>query len=177
MRDAASTIIEYLISLSVDQLQEFWLPCKLVEVRTITCPNCLDTAQLLVSASTTLSRCVIEASDAKEKTDLVAKLVDLLHYLQTTCQAAEWELGNLCLEQCGRFIKKYAAQEPSVDRNAIGATLPSPEVIQNGSVARINFIPSMSLAERFDPSDCLDGLWDPLWMDFNEFWQAPNLPS
>lgn len=163
LREAASALTEFVCSLEASQLSEFWLPCNVPHYLTLVAVllTTLDTAHLLVSATTILLRCLLESTDLATKKECATKLVRLLRRLETAREASEWDLADFCLERCTEPINKIAT--------AMGITsesLPSTDVEEHtrpnnafSSDTAFTELPS----DFFLPVDSLDYPFDALW--------------
>lgn len=143
LRDTASALADFVISLQPVQLEEFWLPY---------------TAHLLVYATTILLRCVVESSDLVTKTASARKLVALQNKLKIASECG-WDLADFCLERCSKPILTIAAAMGiSTDVTTVGETHDG----TNGSNALVD--PAFSLPPEFLlPLDSLDYTFDTLW--------------
>lgn len=165
LREAASALTEFVCSLEATQLSEFWLPCKaLYEILALASSlTTIDTAHLLVSATTILLRCLLESTDLATKKDCAAKLLRLQRRLETAREASEWDLADFCLERCTEPIHKIAAAMGILDDSP---ALPSTSA-QDGSHGHNVFESDTTFPELpsdfFLPVDSLDYPFDALW--------------
>lgn len=147
LRRAVSNAADYIISLTEDQLQEFWMPY---------------TSYLLVTTATILLRCTIESNDPRVQRTCAIKLVAFRDCLQTARNTIEWDLADFCLERCDEPIQKVA--------DAIGI---SPDQLTAPPMDRMTAPPSeespwdpvnfISGSDLFLPIDSLDYPWETLW--------------
>ncbi|KXT15672.1 hypothetical protein AC579_6117 [Pseudocercospora musae] len=143
LRDTASALAEFVISLQPLQLEEFWLPY---------------TAHLLVYATTVLLRCVVDSSDLATKETSAQKLVEMRNRLKTASESG-WDLADFCLERCSKPILTIAAAVGiSTDVNAVGETRDD----ANGRDVLLDATISLP-PEFFLPLDSLDYTFDALW--------------
>lgn len=180
MRESASTVLDYATSLDKDQYDDFWLPC-MIETRHVDLGYiliCVDTAHLLVSATTALLRCTVESPSYQEKEESTTKLAEFLKSLRVAHESTEWDLAEMCIEVCGQAIESRInavsiGTEDSLSRPHLNR--PSAMVYENTSFPTIpedsslrNFMEDVSL-----PSN-LDIPWGDLWDSTNDTWQLPQ---
>ena len=138
----------YIISLTEDQLQEFWMPY---------------TSYLLVTTATILLRCTIECNDSTVQKTCIAKLVAFRDRLRSARDSLEWDLADFCLERCEEPIQKVA--------DAIGVP---PDHLTVATASNISIVPPpeephwdpvdfSSASNLFLPIDSLDYPWETLW--------------
>lgn len=179
---SASSLVDYVISLQEQHFREFWLPCK---SRQLVCQwSCdssfTDTAYLLVSATTTLLRFLVESHDASYNAETCSKLLSLLEKLKTARENYDWDLAQLCIDTCGPPIEKLVAanssllntdREPRPDTMGGGGATPLQDDTEYsdgtqlqgaGAVQQVN--DSVTI-----PLD-LDIPWDYLWEDMIDPW-------
>lgn len=134
----------------------------------------LDTAYLLVSATTILLRCAVESSTTNEQRNCSKKLSGLLEHLQLAYRETHWDLAQLCIETCAQSIKSLEAAHQDLARtasltlehNAMGLSVAGTS--EPGVVTDTNdSAPSYSHSSfQLD----LDIPWDYLWDDIGEPW-------
>lgn len=123
----------------------------------------VDTAHLLVSATTILLRCLLESTDLTTKKECATKLLRLQHCLENAREASEWDLADFCLERCTEPIKKIAAAMGIPNEQPVPQLISDREASQNhdplGSDMTFPELPS----DLFLPVDSLDYPFDALW--------------
>ncbi|KAK6077427.1 fungal specific transcription factor domain-containing protein [Seiridium cupressi] len=87
---AGSTLIDFVVSLSVDETKAFWLPY---------------TAYHFVSAATLMMRCALEAETDAGANDCVKSARKLIDYLRKMKTDTNWDLADICLGQCESMVK------------------------------------------------------------------------
>ena len=151
LRDAASDVADFVSSLTVAQLQEFWMPY---------------TAYLLVSAATILLRCTIECTDAETRIACATKLKDFQTRLRAARDDSRWDLADFCLERCTVPIQKIVDVVGNLRQHDHAQTSVNPTgsatEVHDGSATK-----NMSCVPDFDfPIDSLDYPWETLWDTF-----------
>lgn len=120
-----------------------------------------DTAHLLVSATTTLLRCLVESTDMSIKRDCAAKLVRLQQRLQVARHTFNWDLADFCLERCSEAISRIAVILEAPEGH------PEPERRETDQSELpsfgLGFDTSALLEDFFLPVDSLDYPFDALW--------------
>ena len=147
-----------MIALRQDQLSEFWLPCKFFLQDTIideVAETTVDTAHLLVSATTTLLRCTIEATRLQAEQSCADVLSRLIKRLQNARDIHKWDLADFCLDRCSEPVRRVTAAV---------AELKEADVMATGSD---EMLPS-SWNDLFEPTNSFDWPWDPLWDTFDD---------
>ncbi|GAB7330738.1 hypothetical protein MBLNU13_g02284t3 [Cladosporium sp. NU13] len=161
---SASSLVDYVASLQEQHFREFWLPY---------------TAYLLVSATTTLLRLLVESDDASYKAETCSKLLSLLETLKTAREHYDWDLAQLCIDTCGQPIEKLAAvnssllntdREPRPDTMGDGGATPLQDGTEylDGVQLGAGAVQPVNDSITF-PLD-LDIPWDYLWEDMIEPW-------
>lgn len=146
LREAASTLTNFVSSLRPFQLSEFWLPY---------------TAHLLVYATTVLLRCLLEAVDLATKTACAERLVKLQRRLRLASDEG-WDLADFCLERCSDPIAKIARAMGITAEPEAAINTPSGNSRTAGSDSPSN--PTLTLPSDFYlPLDSLDYTFDSLW--------------
>ncbi|KAH6614168.1 fungal-specific transcription factor domain-containing protein [Boeremia exigua] len=148
LRNAATEVADFMISLTDEQLQEFWMPY---------------TSYLLVTAATILLRCTIESSDLATKKTCVTKLVAFRDRLRAARDTLQWDLADFCLERCDEPIQKIAdaiGPTPShlATADVTDQTLGSPSTEPHWTPLDLS-----STSDLFLPVDSLDYPWETLW--------------
>ncbi|KAH8653573.1 fungal-specific transcription factor domain-containing protein [Xylariales sp. PMI_506] len=92
-RKAAKAVIDFVLSLTPDELWAFWLPY---------------TAYHLTSASTLMMRCAIEANDEQTARECVSSAKSLIDYLRHAKDTASWDLADICLGQCAAIVDQMS---------------------------------------------------------------------
>lgn len=159
LREAASEVVDFIASLSKNQLQEFWMPY---------------TSYFLVTATTILLRCTIECGDMETKRQCATKLFTFSDRIRKASDVSGWDLADFCLERCDEPIKKIAdalkvstrGTETRVSGTEVLGTptadLDLPDVTLMNSQA--------SISDFFLPIDSLDYPWETLWDTFEGPW-------
>ncbi|PVI07981.1 hypothetical protein DM02DRAFT_608589 [Periconia macrospinosa] len=129
LRDSASEVADFVASLPDSSLHGFWMPY---------------TSYLLVSAATTLLRCIVECTDLETKRNCIAKLVGFRDRLKRAQSELQWDLADFCLVRCNDSIQKIAnaasAAQPATAPTSTtksplaGAALPHPNTSTPRSV-------------------------------------------
>jgi hypothetical protein len=139
-----------------------------------------DTAYLLVSATTTLLRLLVESDDASYKVEACSKLLGLLETLKTAREHYSWDLAQLCIDTCGPPIEKLAAVNSSLldtdlepRRVNTGGGGPTP-LQDDRAYSNVPQIQDAGAAQQVNdaitfPLD-LDIPWDYLWDDMIKPW-------
>jgi hypothetical protein len=152
LREAASEVTDFVSSLTVNQLQEFWMPY---------------TAYLLVSAATILLRCTIECNDSETRIACATKLKNFRDRLQAARDDSRWDLADFCLERCNDAIQKVAdvvgntRQYDHVWTTSVNPTEPGTEAPHSPITIDANYMPDFVF-----PIDSLDYPWETLWDTF-----------
>jgi hypothetical protein len=151
LREAASGVADFVTSLTVAQLREFWMPY---------------TAYLLVSAATILLRCTIECSDTDTRMTCAIKLKDFRDRLQTARDDSRWDLADFCLERCNEPIQKIvdvvgSFRQPDHVQTSANPTGSVTEVRDDPMTMNTPYVPDFDL-----PIDSLDYPWETLWDTF-----------
>lgn len=164
LRSAASNLMDFVSSLRVTHLQEFWLPCKCLGPDSIG-PRLTnyfaDTAHLLVSAATTLLRCLVETTDVSIKQNCAIKLVQFQHRLQIARTECHWDLAEFCLDRCSDSIAKIAAAL-EISTSAQESRECEPEHADTTTFG-LDFDSSALLEDFLLPVDSLDYPFDTIW--------------
>lgn len=109
-RRAAASFIDFVTSLSKEETQLFWLPCKLKMVFSsfpyAVLTTFKDTAYHFVSAATLMMRCALETQSESVSRNCVEKANSLIDYLRHMKTETDWDLANICLGQCEITVKQ-----------------------------------------------------------------------
>lgn len=158
LREAASEVTDFVVSLTEAQLKEFWMPY---------------TSYLLVTTATVLLRCTVECSDMETKKLSTAKLVGFIDRLRQARDVG-WDLADFCLDRCSEPVQKIAValgispqathlQTPVADQADMN--LSPTQVLGN-----VPAIAPASLPDFFLPIDSLNYPWETLWDTFEGPW-------
>lgn len=90
-RNAARTVIDFVTSLQPCDMDVFWLPYS---------------AYHFTSATTLILRCALEAESDERARSCVASAKALIDYLRRAKVEANWDLGDICLNQCEAVVKQ-----------------------------------------------------------------------
>lgn len=152
LKNAASDVVDFVISLTASQFQEFWMPY---------------TSYLLVISATVLLRCTIESNDIGKKEACAAKLVGFRESLQTARDLFQWDLADFCLERCGEPIQKIAQ---SLELSTGGPQTASPHEAAPTSTLTASGLASpfsLSMNDLISPINSLEYPWETLWGDLD----------
>ncbi|KAK4942010.1 hypothetical protein LTR10_018191 [Elasticomyces elasticus] len=128
-RRAARAIVDFTISLRGNDFNTFWMPY---------------TAYHFTSATILILRCGLEAANDDIAKECISSAQKLIEHLRTVKAETNWDLGDICLSQCGRVVQQLNdKQYPQSKRNVDDA----------------------STTSRIEPSDPLNG---PQWIDTNQ---------
>ncbi|EWC48424.1 hypothetical protein DRE_02193 [Drechslerella stenobrocha 248] len=155
---SATKVLEFVTTLTPEQLREFWLPY---------------TAHLLVVATMILLRCAVETENQASKAACVATLTSLKDALEAHRDNHAWELGELCLERCAELISRVqgsssAAQTPAQVPMLAAAAVEDADGAMNVGAEEaegLQFLDGTSLMP-FDPLggfDAIDDIWHSLF--------------
>ncbi|KAF2631240.1 hypothetical protein BU25DRAFT_428951 [Macroventuria anomochaeta] len=133
LRDAASEVVDSVVSLTEAQLQEFWMPY---------------TSYLLVTSATILLRCTIKSNDLVTKKTCVAKL---------------WGLADFCLERCNEPIQKVADAIGMRSLHPSAVTPFDEATVSPSRESDLRPNDSVFMSDLFLPIDSLDYPWETLW--------------
>lgn len=139
-----------------------------------------DTAYLLVSATTTLLRLLVESDDASYKVEACSKLLGLLETLKTAREHYNWDLAQLCIDTCGPPIEKLAAVsfsllDADLEPRPVNMGGGGPTPLQDDTAySNVPQLQDAGAAQQVNDSVTfpldLDIPWDYLWDDMIEPW-------
>jgi ABC-type arginine transport system ATPase subunit len=136
---------------------------------------------LLVSATTTLLRCTVEALNATDKKKSALALLRLLDTLRTARREHDWDLSVLCIDTCGQSIERVAVAnhivvEPqaTVVTTPTATTVPGTHVLDTVTPLQHTNTGTQPTAESNEFQFSLDIPWDHLWDDIAEPWGLLN---
>lgn len=148
LREAASVVADFVVSLTEAQLQEFWMPY---------------TSYLLVTSATILLRCTIESNDLATKRSCVAKLVAFQDRLRTARDTSQWDLADFCLERCDGPIQKIADAMGISSRRTLAVESIDQTTVPASGEPNLSTLGSPVLDDLLLPIDSLDYPWETLW--------------
>ncbi|KAI1613483.1 fungal-specific transcription factor domain-containing protein [Exophiala viscosa] len=107
-RRAARAIVTFTISLRGEDFSTFWLPY---------------TAYHFTSATTLILRCGLEAANDDITKECISSARKLVAHLRAAKAEVNWDLGDICLSQCGRVVQMLKdKQYPRSKRDRDGAS-------------------------------------------------------
>lgn len=147
LRSSVLGVADYVISLTDDQLQEFWMPY---------------TSYLLVTTATILLRSTIECEDLGAQKLCATRLIAFRDRLRTARDTMGWDLADFCLERCDEPIRKIA-DAIGIPTDASAATMASNFVAPTAPEFSWDPVDLSSAGDLFLPVDSLDYPWETLW--------------
>ncbi|KIV84199.1 hypothetical protein PV11_06167 [Exophiala sideris] len=110
-RRAARAIVDFTISLRGNDFNTFWMPY---------------TAYHFTSATILILRCGLEAANDDVAKECISLAQRLIEHLRTVKAETNWDLGDICLSQCGRVVQQLNdKQYPQSKRNVDDASTTS----------------------------------------------------
>lgn len=155
LRDAASEVVDFTISLTENQLQEFWMPY---------------TSYLLITAATILLRCTIECNDLATKRKCIERLVEFRTRLRLARDVSHWDLAEFCLERCEDPIQRIADAIGVPEGRVLSDARSGELTLTASSDLETTTMDSSTMGDLFLPIDTLDYPWETLWDSMEGPW-------
>ncbi|KAH9836896.1 putative transcriptional regulatory protein [Teratosphaeria destructans] len=148
LRKAALAVLDFVIALEPSHCHEFWFA---------------HVTHYLVTSTTILLRCTIEAPDPSIAHTSMAKLLTFRQKLVTATTEWGWDLADLCLERCSEAITRIAEAHSAAD-----AAAHSMDIHHMGEVGSSDMLlQPLTDMGAFLPADSLDFPWEMLWDTFD----------
>lgn len=157
LRKASCDVINFVISLTDAQMQEFWLPY---------------TSYLLVTAATILLRCVVECGDPATRKSCIENLIRFRDRLRRGSQESGWDLADFCLERCDEPIQKFAdglqslPQDNSIIDDGQTSAAPASTSASQPDLGDTATSDAFPLSDLLLTVDSLEYPWEDMWNAF-----------
>lgn len=136
----------------------------------------IDTAQLLVFATTVLLRCSVEACEIYVKQSCADHMQRLMSFLDWAREQCAWDLGDVVLDRCKTSAERIISAFGRKSQPASSATFShSQDVLSqqrpterpDDHLTSINAVDTVtpSLDELELPTDLLDMPWETMWLE------------